>query len=105
MNGLGSSAVFIQSTALSTTDSGASSFCVASPRYGSPWFHSGCCITCPTFASYYWSDEPHPMAYYLSSSTDYYGNLDSDVCPSGTALGAEDGSAFEGINSMDYYIR
>jgi hypothetical protein len=91
---------------LSTTDSGPSTTCVQAPKYGVPWFHGSCCLTCPTFGGAAWSDEPHPMASYLDTDPDLYGNLDSDVCPSGAAVKNGGGAgAFEGVNAMEYYLR
>jgi hypothetical protein len=91
---------------LSTTDSGPSSACVQAPKYGVPWFHGACCLTCPTFGGAAWSDQPHPMAAYLDTDPDLYGNLDSDVCPSGAATKNAGGAgSFEGVNAMEYYLR
>ena len=89
---------------LSTTDSGPSTACV-NDYDGVPWFYSTCCTTCPSFKSDYWSDEAHPMASYTDSNADLYGQLASDVCPSGAALPNENGGGYEGINVMEIYLR
>jgi hypothetical protein len=92
---------FTDTAALSTTDSGPSRACVTG--YGAvPWFYSSCCTTCPTFKGYYWSDEPHPMASYLDTTADHFGQTTATACPSG---GAAVSSGYEGINSMEYYLR
>ncbi len=100
-----SSAVFLMnSLALSTADSGASSICVNS--YDAvPWFYSYCCTTCPSFKYSYWTDEAHPMASYINTTADLYGNMDAEVCPSGRSMPNQNGSVYEGINVMEYYLR
>ena len=70
-----------------------------------PWFYSSCCTTCPTFGGSYWTDEAHPMASYIDTTEDYYGNLDADVCSSGAAQPNDNSSSYEGANIMEYYIR
>jgi hypothetical protein len=102
LDGLQSSVVMTNATELSTQDSGPSTVCTQSPSYAVPWFYSYCCTTCPTFMGGYWTDEPHPMASYIASSPDLYGQVEASVCPSGAALY---GAGYAGINSMEYYIR
>jgi len=95
------SVTFVNNTTMSASDSGPSSVCVNS--YDAvPWFYSHCCSTCPTFWGSYWSDEAHPMAGYLDSTADEYGNVDSDVCSSG---GAVTSYSYEGVNDMAYFMR
>jgi large repetitive protein len=67
-----------------------------------PWFYTTCCTTCPTFKGSYWSDEAHPMASYLNSVNDIFGNNSNTTCPSGSARTS---IGYEGINSMEYYLR
>lgn len=96
-----SSVYLVNATELSTTDSGPDQACVN--RYGAvPWFYSGCCTTCPSFAGSYWSDAPHPMASYIDSTADIHGQRSADVCPSGAAISSY---GYEGVNSMEIYLR
>ena len=75
---------------------------VCPANYGAvPWFYTGCCTTCPTFAGSYWST-PHPMAAYVDSAPDIYGQTSVNSCPSGNAISSY---GYEGLNSMEYYIR
>jgi hypothetical protein len=76
--------------------------CPKEPYNAVPWFYTTCCDTCPTFKGSYWSDEAHPMAGYLDSAEDEFGQVAADVCKSGMALGS---SGFEGVNQMEYYLR
>ena len=69
-----------------------------------PWFYTSCCATCPTFEHGYWTTGPHPMASYLDTVYDYYGNTSTTTCPSGAAIGSNM-HGYEGINSMEYYLR
>ena len=96
-----SSVTFANTTQLSTTDGGPSSACVTSYN-AVPWFYTTCCTTCPTFGAGYWLDGAHPMASYIDSTADDYGNTDADVCGSGAAVTS---LGYEGINIMEYYIR
>ena len=92
---------FINNTTLSASDSGPSTHCPN--NYDAvPWFYSSCCTTCPTFFGSYWTDEAHPMASYISSTSDIYGNIDSDVCSSGAAVSS---IGYEGVNDMAYFLR
>jgi hypothetical protein len=91
---------------LSTTDSGDYSVCTSAPYWSVPWFHGMCCLTCPSHKGSHWSDAPHPMVQYLDTTADIFGQLDSDVCPSGTALNSGSGAySFEGVNTLEYYLR
>ncbi len=101
LTGLSSGVYMTNSTELSTTDSGPSSYC-PSGYDADPWFYSDCCTTCPTFKGGYWADEAHPMASYISDTADLNGNIDADVCPSGAAVSS---SGYEGVNDMEYYLR
>lgn len=99
-----SDVTFFNDSTLSTTDQGPSTTCVNSSQ-GVPWFYGACCSTCPTYMGSYWSDAPHPMAPYLDSTTDFYGNTAPQTCPSGSATPAINGSTFRGINNMSYFLR
>ncbi len=99
-----STVTLINSTTLTTTDTGDYTACV-SDYDAVPWFYSYCCTTCPTFGGSYWSDEAHPMASYIDSTADLYGYTDADVCPSGAAIANVNGSSYEGANVMEYFIR
>ena len=92
------------STGLSTTDVGSYTTCI-NDYDAVPWFYSHCCTTCPTFGSSYWDDEAHPMASYLDTTADAYGNLDADVCSSGAAQPNDNAASYEGANIMEYYLR
>jgi hypothetical protein len=92
---------FANTTTLSSTDTGPSTACV-NGYDAVNWFYTSCCTTCPTFQGSYWSDEAHPMASYISSTPDEYGNLDADVCASGAAVTSY---GYEGVNVMEYYLR
>jgi len=106
ITGLSSGVTIISATVLSTTDSGPHSSCAQDPSYGVPWFYGGCCLTCPTYKGGSWSDEPHPMAYYLDTDSDEFGNIDADVCSSGAAAkNASGAGAYEAVNVMEYYLR
>ena len=94
----------MSSSTLSTTDSGGSTSCVNNAS-AVPWFYSSCCATCPTYKGGYWSDEPHPMAYYVDSELDDFGNTVSEVCSSGAARTNDNGSSYEGINEMEFFLR
>ncbi|MCB9761624.1 MAG: hypothetical protein H6739_17400 [Alphaproteobacteria bacterium] len=105
LSGVSQAVTIFNNTTLSTRDSGGSTHCLAASRYGTPWFYTSCCTTCPTYQNSYWNDEPHPMASYINTAYDAYGNRDGDVCPSGAARRADDGSSYEGMNAMEYYMR
>ncbi len=107
VTGLSSSVTIASNNSISTTDSGPNSSCVNSPNNGVPWYDGGCGLTCPTYKGAAWTDEAHPMASYLDTDMDEYGNYDTDVCPSGSALGngASGTGAYEGVNVMEYYLR
>ncbi|HFE46234.1 MAG TPA: DUF4215 domain-containing protein, partial [Nannocystis exedens] len=100
MSGLSSNVNMINSTQLSTTNSGPSQVCVNTHK-AVPWFYSGCCSTCPTFAGGYWQ-EPHPMVNYTMSVNDIFGKNPGVVC-SGEAPISSNG--YHGVNSMEYYLR
>jgi large repetitive protein len=106
VTGLVSSVTIASNDQISTTDSGPNSSCVNSPKYGVPWYYGLCCITCPTYGPA-WTDEPHPMASYVDTTGDLNGNIDADVCPSGSAVhnGATGTGSYEGMNAMEYYLR
>ena len=100
-SGWTSTVTLANTTALSTSDSGASSYCVTGYN-AIPWFYTSCCTTCPTFLGGYWTDSAHPMASYLDSTKDHYGNTTASVCPSGNAVVS---SGYEGVNTMEIYLR
>jgi len=99
LNGLQAGVNMINSTSLSTQDSGPSPSCI-NQHQGAPWFYSGCCSTCPTFAGSYWP-ERHPMANYLNVP-DQYASTQTSVCE-GAAVANSQG--YVGINDMAYYLR
>ena len=66
-----------------------------------PWFYTGCCTTCPTFQGSYYSTA-RPMASYLNGTPDFFGNTTGNVCPSGASVSS---LGYEGINSMEYFVR
>jgi hypothetical protein len=101
LSAITSTVTFANTTTLSSTDAGPSSACV-NGYDAVNWFYTSCCTTCPTFQGSYWSDEAHPMASYLSSTPDEFGNLDADVCASGAAVTSY---GYEGVNVMEYYLR
>ena len=106
ITGLVSAVTIMSDTFLSTTDSGPHSSCTQPTSYGVPWFYGGCCLTCPTFKGGSWTDEPHPMALYLDTDSDEYGNIDANVCPSGAAEKNVGGTGtYEAVNVMEYYLR
>ncbi len=96
-----SSVTMVNSTTLTTADSGPSTSCV-NTSYGVPWFYSSCCTTCPTFMGGYWSDAPHPMASYLDTVGDLYGNTTASACRSGAAISS---LGYEGVNDLGVYVR
>ncbi len=100
ISGLSSNVNMINNTQLSTTNSGPSTGCVNSNK-GVPWFYSGCCSTCPTFAGSYWPD-PHPMVNYTTSTSDIFGKTPAIVCSGEAAIISQ---GYQGANSMEYYIR
>ncbi|HRI09069.1 MAG TPA: DUF4215 domain-containing protein [Nannocystaceae bacterium] len=100
LTGLQATVNMINNTVLSTQSNGPGSACVT--QYGGvPWFYSGCCTTCPTFAGSYWP-QPHPMASYTAATLDYNNNVHADVC-GGEAAAVSLG--YYGINDMGYFIR
>ncbi len=99
LNGLKAGVNMINSALLSTKDSGPSPTCVTVHK-GAPWFYSGCCSTCPTFAGGYWP-EPHPMANYVHVP-DQFASVQNTVCE-GAAVANSQG--YTGINDMAYYLR
>jgi len=101
LSSITASIIFANDTRLSTSDSGPSTSCV-NTHHAIPWFYTSCCTTCPTFMGSYWSDEPHPMASYISSTLDEFGQTDADVCPSGAAISS---LGYEGVNAMSYFVR
>ena len=66
-----------------------------------PWFYTTCCATCPTFAGQYYSPA-RPMASYIDTDPDYFGNTSADTCSNGYAVSSY---AYEAINSMEYFLR
>ena len=66
-----------------------------------PWFYTGCCSTCPTFAGSYYSPA-RPMASYIDSVADLYGNTSANACSSGAAVSS---LGYEAMNSMEYFLR
>ena len=101
LSAITASVTFANTTTMSHTDSGPSAACV-NGYDAVNWFYTNCCTTCPTFQGSYWSDEAHPMASYISSTPDEYGNVDADVCASGAAVSSY---GYEGVNTMEYYLR
>jgi cysteine-rich repeat protein len=99
ITGLKATVNMINNTLLSTKDSGPSQVCI-NTHGGAPWFYSGCCSTCPTFAGSYWPT-PHPMANYLNTP-DQYASVQSGVCDN-AAVAISQG--YVGINDMAYYVR
>jgi hypothetical protein len=96
-----SSVILVNNNQLATADGGYGRVCVN--NYDAvPWFYGGCCTTCPSFAGGYWSDSAHPMASYLDSTADLYGQTAADVCPSGSATSSY---GYEGVNSMSFFVR
>jgi len=100
MSGLNSNVNMINNTQMSTINSGPSTVCVNTHK-AVPWFYSGCCSTCPTFAGGYWQ-EPHPMVNYTKGVNDIFGKNSAIVC-SGEAPMTSNG--YQGLNSMEYYLR
>ena len=100
LTGLLATVNMINNTLLSTKDSGPSISCV-NQNGGAPWFYSGCCSTCPTFAGSYWP-VPHPMASYTANSPDQYAAVQNDVCGGQPAIVSQ---GYYGINDMAYYLR
>lgn len=89
---------------LSTTDSGADSTLCVNTNSAVPWFYNSCCATCATYKGGYWADEPHPMASYTGTTTDFFGRLEADVC-AGKAVQMADTGSHRGIDTMEMYIR
>ncbi|MBK9647770.1 MAG: hypothetical protein IPO67_21865 [Deltaproteobacteria bacterium] len=104
LTGFSASVNLTNNTTLSASDSGKATTCVTS-RNGVPWFYNACCTTCPTYKGPYWSGDTHPMAQYLDTTADLYGNTDATVCPSGSAIADFDAGNYEGINVMEIYLR
>jgi hypothetical protein len=89
---------------LSAQNHGNSQSCVLPPNEAVPWFYTGCCASCPTFKGDFWSDTPHPMHLQIGTP-DVYGLTDVAACPSGAAQWAHNGTAFRGLNVMEYLLR
>jgi len=102
LTGLTADVSITSGTELSSTDSGPSQSCVNN-NLGVPWFYGACCATCPTYQGAYWT-EPHPMASYVHSVPDLFGNTQTEAC-SGPVETAINGSAYRGIAAMEYYLR
>jgi hypothetical protein len=100
LTGLSMPVTMYNQSSFSTVGSGPST-CPASQQ-AVPWFYTWCCTTCPTYRGGYWSDAPHPMASYLDTNRDYYGRTTANTCPSGAAISSY---SYEGINSMEVYLR
>lgn len=99
LTGMKATVNIINNSLFSTKDSGPSQSCV-NQNGGAPWFYSGCCSTCPTFAGQYWP-QPHPMANYMNTP-DQFASVQAQVCenaPVATSIG------YVGINDMAYYVR
>ena len=99
ITGLVATVNMINNTILSTQNSGPSQSCI-NANGGAPWFYSGCCSTCPTFAGAYWPT-PHPMINY-SGVADQFASTNATVCggdPIATSIG------YTGVNDMAYYVR
>ena len=99
LTGLNATVNMINNTILSTQNSGPSQTCI-NVHGGAPWFYSGCCSTCPTFAGSYWPS-PHPMINY-SGVPDQFASTSATVC-GGDPIATSSG--YTGLNEMAYYIR
>lgn len=102
--GITSAVPLLSAPDLSTLDSGPGTACVAADS-GVPWFYANCCATCPTFGNAYWSDEPHPMQSYTSTTADVFGKTEAQACVGHTVRAADNASAFRGDDSMEVYLR
>lgn len=89
---------------LSTTDSGASKDQCVVTSQGVPWFYTTCCSTCPTYKGGYWSDEPHPMASFVTTA-DLNGHTETDVCGGAATQQTVTPGAYRGIDTMELYVR
>jgi hypothetical protein len=94
----------LNSTELSTTDTGTYAALCVGANQAVPWFYGACCSTCPTFRGGYWSDEPHPMVSYTGTAADFFGNTEAQVCGGQTVQLSDDGS-FRGVDTMEVYVR
>lgn len=95
----------INGTTLSTTDTGADSASCVNTNSGVPWFYGGCCSTCPTYRGGYWNDEPHPMTNYTDTEADFFGKREADVCANQTVRPSDNASGYQGVDSMEMYLR
>jgi hypothetical protein len=104
LTGLTSTAPLLADPALSTLDTGPGAACVTSDG-GVPWFYGSCCATCPTFGNAYWTDEPHPMQNYTSTTADLFGKTEVQACAGQTVRAADNASSYRGDDSMEVYLR
>jgi hypothetical protein len=104
LTGFTASVNLTNNTTFSASDTGKATSCVT-VRNGVPWFYNACCTTCPTYKGPYWKGDTHPMAQYLDTTADLYGNTDATVCPSGAAIADFDSGNYEGVNVMEIYLR
>lgn len=94
----------INSSTLSTADSGSDSDLCVNTNNAVPWFYGSCCSTCPTYQGGYWSDEPHPMVAYTDTVADVFGNREVEACAGQTPQPAVAG-AHRGVDTMEIYLR
>ncbi|MCA9688051.1 MAG: DUF4215 domain-containing protein [Myxococcales bacterium] len=100
ITGLAQPVNMVNNSLLSTADSGPSQSCI-NVHQGAPWFYSGCCSTCPTFAGNYWPVR-HPMANYIAANADFFGKVLGDVCGGDPVMLS---NGYYGLNVMEYYLR
>jgi hypothetical protein len=100
LKGLQSPVNLINSTGLSTTNSGPS----VCPNLSSavPWFYDYCCTTCPTYGGGYWADAPHPMAEYTATTPDFFGRRNTEACGGDVVTSS---STMTGMNAMEVWLR
>lgn len=102
ITGMQADVPIVNSDTLSATDAGPAVACVST--HAVPWFYGGCCATCPTYQAGYWTDAPHPMASYPTTTPDLLGQTTTEVCGAGGPQLAS-GGGFVGLNALDYYVR
>jgi hypothetical protein len=90
---------------LSTADSGPDSTQCVGMGQAVPWFYNSCCSTCVTYKGGYWTDEPHPMASYVDTVDDMFGNNAAEACGTQTPRAADSGAGFDGVDTMEMYLR
>jgi len=86
--------------ALSSADSGPSTWCVSAIT-GVPWFYYSCCSVCPTVKYDVWDDAPHPSGS-IYQIGDLFGHVSSVVCGTDPP---ETKGPLVGVNAMEYYFR